>query len=240
MKSDSIHSPTCPDTIGESDLERFKRDGYLAFERLLSNAEVDAGRAAIRELIERAYERKQVTVMGDINVGAHDLPGQQQFYVQYEAGSDLAQIPFDACEDRVRKSMWLVNEHPFFRYLAYEHPKIRMLLSSLLHPNAVLFQEMMLIKPAFIGAARDWHQDDAYFAVKPLDAVLGMWLGFDDATPENGCMHVQPGGHTRGPLLQNSSVNCTISSPTGWTSTKWCLCRCRPAAQCSCPDWSRI
>ncbi len=71
----------------------------------------------------------------------------------------------------------------------------------------------MLIKPARIGAARVWHQDCAYFAVKPLEAVFGVWIALDDADEENGCMHVIPGDHVRGPLLQSPAVGCFFFIP---------------------------
>jgi len=209
MTAGKFNSPVCPDMLAEEERSRFETDGYLAFERVLSSDEVDAGRRAIRELVERGYERDRVQVLGEQRP-AEDSPGRQQFYIQYEPGTDRTAITLEKCEEHVRKLMWFVDEHPFFQYMVYEHPKIRMMLDTLLHPDAILFQEMMLVKPAHIGGERVWHQDDAYFAVKPLDAVLGMWVAFDDATPENGCMHMLPGGHKRGPLLQSHDVGCTI------------------------------
>lgn len=30
--------------------------------------------------------------------------------------------------------------------------------------------------------------------------LMSCWIALEDATESNGCMYVQPGGHTKGPL----------------------------------------
>jgi len=60
---------------------------------------------------------------------------------------------------------------------------------------------MALIKPPDGGSEKPWHQDKAYFDVA-LDApVVGVWIALDEATAENGCMHVVPGSHRGGPVV---------------------------------------
>jgi ectoine hydroxylase-related dioxygenase (phytanoyl-CoA dioxygenase family) len=83
-------------------------------------------------------------------------------------------------------------------------------VESLIGPNALLFQEMALVKPPFIGSEKPWHQDNAYFSVAPLDAIIGVWIALDDAKVENGCMHVLPGGHHIGALRHFHGNDCEI------------------------------
>jgi hypothetical protein len=66
------------------------------------------------------------------------------------------------------------------------------------------------VKPPRVGSEKPWHQDNAYFRVTPLDQVLGVWIALDDATVENGCMHVLPDGHKRGPLRHYHGRDCEI------------------------------
>jgi phytanoyl-CoA hydroxylase len=203
--------PRCPDAIAASDAARFQSDGFVAFEQVLSADEVEEARRATSELVRAAFDTGRTCSLGDGKFVERDRAhGGERFYVQYEAGTDGSLLTPETCETHVRKLMWFVDQHPFFRHLIHEHAKVRMLLGRLLDPGFLLFQEMMLVKPARIGGARVWHQDCAYSAVKPLQAVIGIWIALDDANAENGCMHVIPGGHRGGPLLQNSSVNCTI------------------------------
>jgi phytanoyl-CoA hydroxylase len=204
-------SPACPPVLGIDELQQFDRDGFLAYEQVLSTAEVIQARQAISDLVQQAYARNRVAVFGEgLAVDRDGLQGRDRFYVQCEAGTNRSELTAANCEEQVRKVVWFVDEHPFFHYLIHEHPKVRRIASTLCHPGYVTFQEMMLIKPAHIGSARVWHQDCAYFAVKPLTAVLGMWIAIDDADSENGCMHLIPGAHAHGPLLQSSNVGCTI------------------------------
>ena len=44
-----------------------------------------------------------------------------------------------------------------------------------------------------------WHQDNGYNFVEP-QTYLTCWIALTDATVENGCPWVQPGGHLRGTL----------------------------------------
>jgi phytanoyl-CoA hydroxylase len=203
--------PRCPEAITISETAQFHRDGFVAFEQVLTAEEVDEARRATSELVQTAFSTGRTCSLGDGKFVERDRSeGGDRFYAQYEAGIDGSLLTPETCEPQVRKLMWFVDHHPFFRYLIYEHPKVRMLLGALLDPGYQLFQEMMLIKPAHIGGARVWHQDCAYFAVKPLQAVIGIWIALDDANADNGCMHMIPGGHHGGPLLQSSNVNCTI------------------------------
>lgn len=200
--------PNCPDALTSEEVDQFHRDGYLAFEGLLSPDEVRTAKEAFSNLILKA--RRQGVAL-PFKGYRNNFDTEQRFYVQYEKGIDPDSLDDGTAETFVRKLMWFANEDPFFTYLAHEHPKLRAVLKAILGPDPVLFQEMALIKPARVGGERAWHQDDSYFAVNPLEAVAGMWLALDDARVENGCMHVLPGDHKKGPLLQSKEVGCTIA-----------------------------
>ena len=203
--------PLCPEALTASDSARFHQDGFVAFEQVLTADEVEEARRSTSELVRTAFATDRTCSLGDGKFDERDRDhGGERFYVQYEPGTNGSQLTPETCETHVRKLMWFVDQHPFFHYLIHEHAKVRMLLGTLLDPGFLLFQEMMLVKPAHIGGARVWHQDCAYSAVKPLQAVIGIWIALDDANAENGCMHVIPGAHRGGPLLQSSSVNCKI------------------------------
>ena len=58
---------------------------------------------------------------------------------------------------------------------------------------------MALLKPPHIGREKPWHQDHAYFDLPIGTRIAGAWVALDEATIENCCMHVLPGGHIAGP-----------------------------------------
>ena len=69
---------------------------------------------------------------------------------------------------------------------------------GLLQPQ--VWQSMFIFKQPGIGGEVRWHQDAAFFETTPI-TVTTFWFALEDATLENGCLWVQPGGH-RGPLRE--------------------------------------
>ncbi len=57
-----------------------------------------------------------------------------------------------------------------------------------------LWQTMYIFKQPHIGGEVRWHQDASYLISDP-PTVTGIWVAIEDATRDNGCLWVQPGGH---------------------------------------------
>ncbi|MBA2482688.1 MAG: phytanoyl-CoA dioxygenase family protein [Planctomycetes bacterium] len=54
-----------------------------------------------------------------------------------------------------------------------------------------------------------WHQDASYWAIEPKKTVTA-WLALGETSPDNGCLRIIPGSHTR------TSEHRAISDPTSW------------------------
>ena len=63
------------------------------------------------------------------------------------------------------------------------------------HP--LLLQSMYIFKQPHIGGEVNCHQDCTFLYTEPHN-ILGLWFALQDATLENGCLWVLPGGHKRG------------------------------------------
>lgn len=63
-----------------------------------------------------------------------------------------------------------------------------------------IWQSMVIFKQPHIGGEVGWHQDATFFETDPI-TVTTFWFALEDATLQNGCLWVQPGGH-RGPLRE--------------------------------------
>ena len=63
-----------------------------------------------------------------------------------------------------------------------------------------IWQSMYIFKQPGIGGEVGWHQDATFFDTTPI-SVTTFWFALEDATLDNGCLWVQPGGH-RGPLRE--------------------------------------
>ncbi|MCW5632944.1 MAG: phytanoyl-CoA dioxygenase family protein [Rubrivivax sp.] len=78
-------------------------------------------------------------------------------------------------------------------------------LAGLVHELGVaeprLWQSMLIFKQPRIGGEVTWHQDASFLATEPDDSVVGLWFALEEATLDNGCLWIEPGGH-RGPLRE--------------------------------------
>ena len=66
------------------------------------------------------------------------------------------------------------------------------------------WHDQIFYKPAHHGGVVIWHQDYSYWTRTTPMAHISCWIGLDDSTRENGCLHYVPGSH-HWPLLPRAS-----------------------------------
>ncbi|HET9206941.1 MAG TPA: phytanoyl-CoA dioxygenase family protein, partial [Burkholderiaceae bacterium] len=84
-----------------------------------------------------------------------------------------------------------------------------------------VWQSMFIFKQPGIGGEVHWHQDATFLHSEPM-TVTGFWIALEDATVDNGCLWVAPGGHS-GPLRkrfvrQGDAVRFEALDETPWPS----------------------
>ncbi len=81
------------------------------------------------------------------------------------------------------------------RWLEFaSRPEILDMVAQLIGEDIILWGTTIFGKPAEHGKATPWHQDGAYYPIRPLE-TLSVWIALDDAGPDNGCMRFIPGSH---------------------------------------------
>lgn len=168
-------------SVKNSDIAHFHKHGYIAIDGAFAEEETASALA------------------GFIHLASGKISGYNR--IQYEAMSreHIEQLTEKERPEVVRKLGSFVELEPRLHALAH-HPKLTTLLQRLTGSREVtMFQDMALSKPPKIGREKPWHQDCAYFNVNPFTSVVGVWIALDDATVENGCMHVLDQGHKEGP-----------------------------------------
>jgi phytanoyl-CoA hydroxylase len=88
---------------------------------------------------------------------------------------------------------------PVFDRLSRDR-RLAALASALGLARPLLWQGQVVFKPPGVGGEVRWHQDASYFDTTP-QTVTTFWVALEDATRDNGCLWVAPGGH-RGPLRE--------------------------------------
>jgi phytanoyl-CoA hydroxylase len=98
-------------------------------------------------------------------------------------------------------------------------PAIAQVARDLGLAEAQVWQSMYIFKQPGIGGEVRWHQDATYFETTP-GSVTTFWFALEDATVENGCLWVEPGGH-KGPMRerfvrQGDAVRMETLDTTPW------------------------
>jgi phytanoyl-CoA hydroxylase len=74
---------------------------------------------------------------------------------------------------------------------------IEQIVSDLGIDTPLLLQSMYIFKQPRIGGEVTCHQDATFLYTEPL-RLVGLWFALEDASVENGCLWVIPGGHKLG------------------------------------------
>ena len=168
--------------VSDGDIEYFHQHGYLVIEDAFTPDEVEDAIAGMVYLMD----------------------GKNPDFRAIQFESKLAKLKdeMDADErrDAIRKIFNYVNYEPRLNALA-AHTGLLSVLEQIIGEKPVLFQDMALVKPLLFGSEKPWHQDCAYFNLQEGTTVVGVWIALDEATSENGCMHIIPGSHNEGPMI---------------------------------------
>lgn len=207
--------PRCPNQLAKDQIRQFQEDGFLAFSDVLEPGELKLAREALTRIARELTESRESVYSAPKRNGANQSgatfkrPGSRSM-LQVEPGFDPGGKSPQKIELMVRKFMWFCTEDAVFENMLCPAGRIHGIVECLLGADPILFQEMALVKPPFIGTEKPWHQDNAYFSVEPLDEVIGVWIALDEATPENGCMHVIPGAHAAEGFKHHHGTDCEI------------------------------
>jgi ectoine hydroxylase-related dioxygenase (phytanoyl-CoA dioxygenase family) len=159
----------------------FQDKGYLAIDAIATPDEV--------ELMRAAYDRLFAEEAGWDSGDRFDLAGTDE----KDAPAALPQLLNPA------------RYAPEFETLACRERALAM-ARQLLGETAHSQGDHAILKPAGMGAATPWHQDEAYWNPELAYRALSVWIPLQEATPQNGCMHFLPGSH-QGEVLAHHAIN---------------------------------
>jgi ectoine hydroxylase-related dioxygenase (phytanoyl-CoA dioxygenase family) len=152
----------------------YKENGYLSGVRILNDTQVEFLRNELEEFFRP------------------DHPGHELWYEYHSnESSSTDSVLFHAL------GAWRIK--PGFHDLLW-HPAFTVPASQLLDGPVRFWHDQLFCKPAKHGGVVAWHQDYSYWTRTVPVSHLTCWIGLDDSTRENGCLHYIPGSH-RWPLL---------------------------------------
>ncbi len=175
------------------EIDAFGREGYLAVEEVLSDADLQP---VIDELC------REVTIRARERVEEGALPST------YEDQGFTRQLVSINREDATllpSVSSSALSGPAIFRLIT--HPCLLDIAESLCGPELIA-SSVYRVRPKLPRDPRGevpWHQDSGYTDPYCDNAlIVTMWIPLLDATPENGCLFVLPRAH-RGPVLTHEA-----------------------------------
>lgn len=171
------------DRLPESALDHYTRLGHLAVDGVLDAEQVRRAISGIDRLI------------------SGQAPGFRG--IQWEAAtrSRLEHMTLAERRDAVRKLIYFVDHDEGLHAAAFAPSVLATVRRMLGEDDVELFADQALLKPPGLGREKPWHQDLAFFDVRPGTRVVGVWIALDRVVPENGAMHIIPGSHRDGPVV---------------------------------------
>jgi ectoine hydroxylase-related dioxygenase (phytanoyl-CoA dioxygenase family) len=175
--------------LTEEQVGFYREHGYLAGIKVLNEDQLEVLRRELAELVDAVH------------------PGHELFY-EFNANesADPDRILFHAL------GAWRIT--PGLHDLLW-HPAFDVPAAQLLDGPVRFWHDQIFYKPAHHGGVVIWHQDYSYWTRTVPVAHLSCWIGLDDSTRANGCLHYVPGSH-RWPLLPRTSFANQMDAILDW------------------------
>jgi len=155
--------------LNEDQVAFYREHGYVAGVRLLDDDQITVLREEVIALVDPTH------------------PGNALFYeFNSNESADPQKTLFHAL------GAWRIT--PGLHDILW-HPAFTVAASQLLEGAVRFWHDQIFYKPAHHGGVVIWHQDYSYWTRTQPMAHLSCWVGLDDSTRENGCVHYVPGSH---------------------------------------------
>uniref|UniRef100_A0A1A8DTN0 Phytanoyl-CoA dioxygenase domain-containing protein 1 n=2 Tax=Nothobranchius kadleci TaxID=1051664 RepID=A0A1A8DTN0_NOTKA len=198
------------DFMTDRDVQKYKEDGYVVLDGLLTPQECDELKQRMNEIVDRmdVPEHCRISFSTD-----HDeqlqkqMQGNADYFITsgdkvrffFEKGVFDDKGEFIVPKQRsLNKVGHALHAHESLYRKVTHSPKVQGIARKLGLSNPVILQSMYIFKQPGIGGEVTPHQDATFLYTEPLGRVMGLWIALEDATVNNGCLWFIPGSHSTG------------------------------------------
>jgi hypothetical protein len=159
-------------TLTPTQVEAFRRDGWVRVQGLVSPAEVEALRETYMRLLRR------------------EIPVEGRDYCDMTGTYQKALLDYE-----ILNVMLPRRYHPAWQGNVYEQ-RARVLAQQLMGTDIELDYDQLVAKPPNKSeAVFHWHQDLAYWPATSDTSTATFWLALDVVTADSGALHFARGSH---------------------------------------------
>jgi phytanoyl-CoA hydroxylase len=183
-------------------LAQYERDGFLVLKNFVDSGTCDRLRARAEELVG-GFDPAGIVSIFSTQEQSHlrddyFLRSGDKIRFFFEEDTFLPDGKLKQSKERsINKIGHALHElDPVFSEFS-KTPAIEKLVADLDIKNPLLVQSMYIFKQPQIGGEVTCHQDSTFLYTEPIN-IAGLWFALEDATTENGCLWVIPGGHKTG------------------------------------------
>ena len=188
--------------IDADQLAAYQRDGFLVLENFVAGEACDLLRARAEELVRDFDLRGVVSVFSTQEQTRtsddYFLESGDKIRFFFEENAFLTDGSLRQSKERsINKIGHALHDLDLVFDSFSRTPEIKRLVSDLGIADPLLLQSMYIFKQPHIGGEVTCHQDATFLFTEPL-RMVGLWFALENASVENGCLWVIPGGHKLG------------------------------------------
>ncbi len=205
-------------------LARWQSDGCLVLPGFKPPAELAALRERSHAIVEAFEPEGDMAVFSSrdrrrvADRALIESADQVRCFFEEEAFDDQGRLVVPKAQAINKIGHALHDRDPVFERFSHG-PRLAELARELGLVRPLLMQSMLIFKQPRIGGEVLWHQDASFLHTEP-QSVIGFWFALEDATRDNGCLWVAPGGH-RGPLRERYECRDGQLSMHALDNTPW-------------------
>lgn len=191
--------------LSQEQIDHYHRTGYLVLEDFKTAAQIARVRERANELVAQfdPGDRRSIFTTREQALASDawflESADQIRCFFEEDAFTTDGQLKQDKSLSINKIGHALHDRDQVFDDFS-RGPELDAVARALGMAQPQIWQSMYIFKQPGIGGEVGWHQDATFLHTTPI-SVTTFWFALEDATEDNGCLWVAPGGH-RGPLRE--------------------------------------